>query len=221
MARGSGVGFGWFVNSQGQTMMVVSWPDKPECSGTTRFAISSTEVTWRQFRAFRPEVVSSRYADPSADDQPVYDVDFHSARAYCEWLSRRESLERPFEYRLPTLEEWRFAAAAGASTARHFGDRATFLPEYAQSLVNSGGRPQPVARRKPNDFGLFDTLGNVHEWTLSIEPRRDLPDLHIAAGGSCAVLGENLHTDLQIATIPETTTLLTGFRIVQSLALSE
>jgi formylglycine-generating enzyme required for sulfatase activity len=38
------------------------------------------------------------------------------------------------------------------------------LPKYAWFLENAEGHAWPVAMQKPNDFGLFDMLGNAFEW---------------------------------------------------------
>ena len=38
------------------------------------------------------------------------------------------------------------------------------LPQYAWYQLNSENRAWPVASLKPNDFGLFDMLGNAYEW---------------------------------------------------------
>jgi hypothetical protein len=71
-------------------------------------------------------------------------------------------------YRLPTLAEWRYAHRAGAATRWHCGVLGeVVLAHYAWFRGNRPGSeagPFPTARLKPNDFGLFDTHGNMAEW---------------------------------------------------------
>ena len=38
------------------------------------------------------------------------------------------------------------------------------LARYAWSLNDANGKLHPVGQLKPNDFGLFDILGNAWEW---------------------------------------------------------
>ncbi len=67
-------------------------------------------------------------------------------------------------YRLPTEAEWEYAARAGVPLARPFGLLDSRLPMYAWHLANAGGALHPVGQLKPNDWGLFDMLGNAWEW---------------------------------------------------------
>ncbi|MBX3205612.1 MAG: formylglycine-generating enzyme family protein [Labilithrix sp.] len=84
-------------------------------------------------------------------------------------------------YRLPTEAEWEYAARAGTTTAFFAGEMAPgtstanstlcrhdpVLEQIAWFCINSGGYSHPVAGKRANGWGLFDTSGNVSEWTSS------------------------------------------------------
>ena len=67
-------------------------------------------------------------------------------------------------YRLPSEREWEFACRAGAETPWFHGTSPSLLPRYAWFAANSGDRAKETGLLKPNDFGLFDPLGNAAEW---------------------------------------------------------
>ena len=68
-------------------------------------------------------------------------------------------------YRLPTEAEWEYACRAGATTSRPYGETMELLSRYAWYSDNSQQRHLlRVGSLKPNDFGLFDMLGNSIEW---------------------------------------------------------
>jgi serine/threonine protein kinase/formylglycine-generating enzyme required for sulfatase activity len=77
-------------------------------------------------------------------------------------------------YRLPSEAEWEYACRAKAVTSRYYGETEELLSKYGWYTTTSKDRgllpglPGVLRVRgnclKPNDFGLFDMLGNVTEW---------------------------------------------------------
>ncbi len=126
-----------------------------------------TEVTVAEFGAFAQATSYRTVAEkegalrtwqapgfPTSPRQPVVYVTFQDAAAYCEWAGGR----------LPTDAEWEYAARAGAQTVHYWGDNID--GNYLWYRANSNDQPQPVGRKRPNAWGLYDVEGNVWEWTV-------------------------------------------------------
>jgi formylglycine-generating enzyme required for sulfatase activity len=88
-----------------------------------------------------------------------------SAEAYGEGMKLKPNYLELEGYRLPSEAEWEYACRAGAVTSRYYGEAEDLLGRYAWYARNSLDRwMPPVGSLKPNDLGLFDTLGNALEW---------------------------------------------------------
>lgn len=84
--------------------------------------------------------------------QPIYNVDWHDATAYCEWSGKR----------LPTEAEWERAARGGLEGKDYpWGDEG---PSPQKARYNTPLGPGPVGEFKPNGLGLYDMAGGVSEW---------------------------------------------------------
>jgi formylglycine-generating enzyme required for sulfatase activity len=125
------------------------------------FAIGRFEITFAQWDACVDGEGCNGYRP---DDQgwgrglqPVINVSWDDATAYVQWLSARTGKT----YRLPSEAEWEYAARAGSKTNYPWGDDI----EPSQARYDSDEGPVPVGRYAPNAFGLYDTVGNVWEWT--------------------------------------------------------
>lgn len=110
------------------------------------------------------------------DQHPVVCVSWDDAREYVNWLS----LQTGEMYRLLSESEWEYAARAGTSTARYWGNSESDQCLHANGLdsstdlVGRSGRvgcrdgypaTSPAGTFTTNPFGAHDVLGNVWEWT--------------------------------------------------------
>jgi formylglycine-generating enzyme required for sulfatase activity len=162
-------------------------PETPVRTAIPRsFAIAARKVTVAEYLRFNEKYkYKKQYA--RATDGPINDTTWYEAAAYCRWLSEQEGvaedqmcypkvddikpgmtlpanfLDRT-GYRLPTEAEWEYACRAGAVTVRPYGCGTDLLDHYGWSVKNSRGHLWPCGQLKPNDFGLFDTIGNAWDW---------------------------------------------------------
>ncbi len=147
-------------------------PGRNEVS-VSAFQLMRTPVTNAQFLAFvrtqpqwRRDRVAAIFADPgylkswrgpdelgaAGADQPVTDVSWFAASAYCEAEGAR----------LPSWYEWEYAAAADATTPDARND-----PDWRQQILDWYARPGGTERAvggPPNYYGVQDLHGLIWEW---------------------------------------------------------
>jgi len=133
------------------------------------FQIDQYEVTNAQYKKFidatkrkSPSHFRNRTYPAGKPDHPVTYVNWHDAKAYCEWAGKR----------LPTDQEWEKAARGTDGRTYPWGNDFEIengnTPVRWQSL-NKFGDTMPIAMfpNGKSPYGLLDMSGNVWEWTES------------------------------------------------------
>lgn len=97
------------------------------------------------------------------DGYPAICMTHHAANKYCQWLSAQTG----HFYRLPTEQEWEYAARAGTTTAYYWGDDPAKAKDHEWYYDNAPNfNYAKVGQKGANPWGLHDILGNVAEWTI-------------------------------------------------------
>jgi serine/threonine-protein kinase len=143
--------------------------EKPEFVVTVRdFWMSETEVTNAEYEQFIKE---TGYTPPpywvgnqppkGQEKMPVVYVDMKDIEEFIKWRSNRDGVR----YRLPTEEEWEYAARNGSDENLYpWGDKWENNRAAVETfrIMPVGSFPQGA-----NKWGVLDLIGNVWEWTGS------------------------------------------------------
>jgi formylglycine-generating enzyme required for sulfatase activity len=151
---------------------------------TKGFWLGQTPVTAGAYKRFASETGRAMPPEPKLgnnalnpgwgnEQMPIVNVTWDESEAYCQWAGGR----------LPTEAQWEYAARAGSGQARYgpLDDVAWYVDNsgreridsarwsqdsshYGDRLAANGNTIHPVGLKRPNDWRLYDTLGNFWEW---------------------------------------------------------
>jgi formylglycine-generating enzyme required for sulfatase activity len=157
-------------------------------------------------------------------NHPVINVRWTQTQTYVRWLSR----ETGQRYRLLSDAEWEYAARAGADTPYYTG---ASVDAFDANFNNRLRRTQPVGAYPPNQFGLYDMIGNV--WTRvqdcwhdtydgaptdgSAWDERDCDNNRVMRGGAWGSDPTDLRSANRIMYYQEIRNGYVGFRIARDL----
>nr|VFJ90908.1 MAG: Formylglycine-generating enzyme, required for sulfatase activity, contains SUMF1/FGE domain [Candidatus Kentron sp. LFY] len=134
------------------------------------FALGTWPVTFEEYDIFCTATGRKKPHDQGwgRKRHPVINVSWQDALDYCAWLSEKTG----HHYRLPSEAEWEYAARAGTRTRYWWGDEFDDGSSGAHRAncdvdgsVSDVRQTSLVGSFPPNPFGLYDTAGNVREWT--------------------------------------------------------
>jgi formylglycine-generating enzyme required for sulfatase activity len=152
----------------------------------TPFFLDETEVTNAEYAKFVQATGYPAPANPPAKDEPLWrawsgpqppagqeqwpvrNVTVADAEAFARWRSQRDG----FVCRLPTEEEWEFAARDGKPENLYpWGNKFSEGQANMKKFDPANPKNQPEAVRSfaadRTAAGVFDLAGNVYEWTSS------------------------------------------------------
>jgi formylglycine-generating enzyme required for sulfatase activity/serine/threonine protein phosphatase PrpC len=154
-----------------------------------KFAISKYEVTFSQYDKFAREtgrrIPDNLYME--RETHPVIFVSWDDAYYYAQWLAEQTGKK----YRLPTEAEWEYAGGTGKRSPFWWGYNEE--PGHGHCFGCGTGldprKPTKTGSFDANDFGIYDTTGNVAEWNHDCwhENYQNAPtNGRVWEGGDCA-----------------------------------
>lgn len=175
---------------------------KVEPPGKAPFCMSRFEITQHQWK----QIVGRPPTRRKGGGLPVVRISWNDTRRF---LGRLNRLDPAGHYRLPTGEEWEYAARGGEDDP----------PPASSDVANCSNKEDPdgfedtapVGSYQPNPLGLFDMLGNASEWVSD----SDVPGRKIRRGGGFNNALRNCSTIAKSDLEPDRRPNDAGFRIVR------
>lgn len=191
------------------------------------FAIGVYEITVAEWAACVRDGACRRIADWSKENPnpllPATGVSFNDAQSFVAWIAAQTGLA----YRLPTEEEWEYAARAGSPTTFPWGDEISPSDanyDQTESYKKSStapyrGYPEAVTAYPPNSYGLYQMAGNAWEWTQACSDQECRS--RIARGGSFQSTPDELRAANRFPIAVGKQRDDTGLRVVRDLGADE
>jgi len=192
-----------------------------EGNGTiASFHLGKYEVTQAEYQ----KVMGENPSKFKGNNLPVENITYQQTLEYCNKLSVLEGLTPIYDltanpaaiiegsngYRLPTKEEWRYAASGGSKSAGYTYSGSNNTDEVGWYKGNGAMKTHPVGSKKANELGFFDMSGNVYEFSYST--RRDI----IILGGCFGDPEEAMKPKEYNIYTPSDKSEYAGFRVARS-----
>ena len=120
------------------------------------YYMGETQVTQELWQA----VMGNNPSKFNGNNNPVESISWNDCQEFIKKLNNLTGKQ----FRLPTEAEWEYAARGGNKSRHTQYSGSDDIDSVAWYYGNSGSQTHPVAKKSPNELGLYDMSGNVWEW---------------------------------------------------------